>query len=378
MSSTAQLDQFASALIRRIPSFRSDEADEEFGRLALELFALQFDSNPSYQAFCRARRATPKDVNSWQEIPVVPTAGFKEFELSCLASKERTAVFHSSGTSEQRPSRHFHNRKSLQVYEASLRAWFGIYFLGIPWEEDVSAPELTRKLTFVFLTPPASEAPHSSLVHMFETIRREWGSTESMFLGEATAEGSWQLGVPQVVAQLRRIAGFGKPLALLGTAFCFVPLLDYMTEEGIKMELPPGSRVLETGGYKGRSRAIPKAELHSLITERLGVARSHLLSEYGMSELSSQAYEAVIGRSTQADRIFRFPPWARARVVSPENGYEVEDGETGLLRIVDLANVYSTMAIQTEDLAVRRDDGFELIGRAVAAEPRGCSLMATS
>ncbi|PYJ07381.1 MAG: hypothetical protein DME25_03935 [Verrucomicrobia bacterium] len=107
-----------------------------------------------------------------------------------------------------------------------------------------------------------------------------------------------------------------------------------------------------------------------------------------MSELSSQAYdhavgaecrvssvEAMPGHSSPVTRHFHFPPWARAQIVSPETGQEVSEGESGLIRVFDLANVYSVMAIQTEDLGIRRGEGFELIGRAEIAEPRGCSLM---
>ena len=156
-------------------------------------------------------------------------------------------------------------------------------------------------------------------------------------------------------------------------------LLDYLAENKLRFQLPENSRVMETGGYKNRSRILPKAELHTLITERLGVPRENIICEYGMSELSSQAYDAITQNSklkTQnPDRQFRFPPWARVQIVSPETGREVADGETGLIRIFDLANVFSVAAIQTEDLGVRRGDGFELIGRAQLAEPRGCSLM---
>jgi hypothetical protein len=132
---------------------------------------------------------------------------------------------------------------------------------------------------------------------------------------------------------------------------------------------------------------MPKAELHALITERLGVPRENIICEYGMSELSSQAYSVTSDewRVTSKDsatrhaspitHYFRFPPWARAQIVSPETGSEAGEGKTGLIRIFDLANVFSVAAIQTEDLGVRHGDGFELIGRAQLAEPRGCSLM---
>jgi hypothetical protein len=128
---------------------------------------------------------------------------------------------------------------------------------------------------------------------------------------------------------------------------------------------------LETGGYKGRSRTMPKPELHALIMDRFGITSQSIICEYGMSELSSQAYQSLKSGGT-----FHFPPWTRARVISPETNREVDDGQTGILSIVDLSNVFSVMAIQTGDLAMRRSDGFELLGRAAMSEPRGCSLTA--
>ena len=104
-----------------------------------------------------------------------------------------------------------------------------------------------------------------------------------------------------------------------------------------------------------------------------------IVCEYGMSELSSQAYDATFGPSRftfHVSRTFRFPPWTRVQIISPESGREVGEGETGLIRVLDLANVYSVMAIQSEDLGIRCGDGFTLAGRAVSAEPRGCSLQA--
>ena len=150
--------------------------------------------------------------------------------------------------------------------------------------------------------------------------------------------------------------------------------------------LPPRSRVLETGGYKGRSREVSRSELYAAITRGLGVPASHIVSEYGMSELGSQAYDHVVPDAPvpappddaavpTPPRHFRFPRWARAQAVSPEDGREVAEGEVGLLRVFDLANVRSVMAVQTEDLVVRRGEGFELLGRLPRAEAKGCSLL---
>lgn len=109
-----------------------------------------------------------------------------------------------------------------------------------------------------------------------------------------------------------------------------------------------------------------------MMTQWLGLPEAYIVGEYGMSELSSQAYDRVI---TWPDAGFRFPPWARARIISLETGRDAEEGETGLIRVLDLANVRSALAVQTEDLAVRSGDGFELAGRAAGAAARGCSLL---
>ncbi|MSU60122.1 MAG: long-chain fatty acid--CoA ligase [Pedosphaera sp.] len=341
-----------------------------FETFALELFALQFAHNAPYRKLCAARSVTPESIAHWKEIPAVPTAAFKDFELTCLAPAERTHVFHSSGTTEQRPSRHFHNAESLAIYEASLWPWFAA---------NCRLPIADCRL--LILTPPPTQAPNSSLVHMLDVVRRKLGAPESTFLGRAAADGAWSLDFDTTVAALtpRSTLNPQPSTLLLGTAFTFVHLLDFLGEHQLSFQLPPGSRVMETGGYKGRSRSLPKAELHALITRRLGVPPEEIICEYGMSELGSQAYDVAFDatRNTQhVPRVFQFPPWVRAQIGSPESGREVADGETGLLRVFDLANVFSVLAIQTEDLAVRRGDGFELIGRAQLAEPRGCSLMA--
>lgn len=367
MSSDHELTAFAARLRQFIignapPSIR-------FEQLALELFALQFHRNKPYRRFCEARSVRPATVTEYPKIPAIPTLAFKELQLSCIPTNKRTAVFHSSGTTEQRPSRHFHSAESLAVYEASLWHWFAHHLPATPGFE------------LLILTPAPEKAPHSSLVHMFDTIRQKLQLSDSVFVGKPAADG-WTLDLDATLEALRNAHNHKKPLGVLGTAFSFVQLLDHLAEHRSGFQLPPGSWALETGGYKGRSRALPKHELHALITRQLGVPTNRIFCEYGMSELSSQAYDLRIGAelqdASQTIRSFRFPPWARAQIISPENGQEVCDGETGLIRIFDLANVYSVMAIQTEDLAVRRGNGFELLGRAAAADPRGCSLMAVN
>src|SRR5581483_4276135 len=149
------------------------------------------------------------------------------------------------------------------------------------------------KLQSVILTPTPGAAPRSSLVHMFELVRRRRQEPVESFHGRVAADGSWTLDFERTTKTLRSAERNGAPQMLLGTAFGFVHLLDFWAENKREFRLPPGSRVMETGGYKGRSRTVPKPELHALISHRLGIPESRLVSEYGMSELSSQAYDQV-------------------------------------------------------------------------------------
>lgn len=354
-----------TACTHRIRAFieRGGGGDTAFATLVRELFALQFAHVAPYRRLCEARGVSPESLGDWRQIPAVPAAAFKEFELTSLAPSECVAVFHSSGTTEHRPSRHFHSADSLAVYEAALRPWFARHVLPTAWSAFRPA--------MVCLAPPPQLAPHSSLVHMFACVSATFGGSGSRFLATVGADKAWQLDSAAALDALREAESAGQSVVLLGTAFMFVHLLDELARRSLCFTLPPGSRLMETGGYKGRSRELPKAELHALLTDRLGVPPESIVCEYGMSELSSQAYSLVANHS-----VFHFPPWCRAFVVSPETGREVPDGETGLLRIFDLANVGSVLALQTEDLAVRRGDGFELLGRAAPAEARGCSLLA--
>lgn len=373
-----ELTELAERVHAFIQTAVADGADQstasasaaEFNRLALALFALQSRSNPAVRAWLDASGIASRQPAHWQDIPALPIAAFKELEVTSLPAGLRTNTFHSSGTTGQRPSRHFHCPESLRLYEASLLPWFRRHVPGV-----FAAAPFASVPRQVYLTPSPVRAPHSSLVHMFGTIAANSPQASPVFTGRIAADGLWELDFPAIHSALASAIRDRAPVLLCGTAFLFVHLLDALGKSGEDLSLPAGSSVLETGGYKGRSRMLPKDELHAGITQALGIPAVRIVCEYGMSELSSQAYDTVLPAAARIPRHFQFPPWARAVIVSPETGREVGDGETGLIRIYDLANVWSAMAVQTEDLAVRRGDRFELLGRAAFAEPRGCSLI---
>jgi hypothetical protein len=165
-----------------------------------------------------------------------------------------------------------------------------------------------------------------------------------------------------------------QPVFLLGTAFAFMNFFD----QDPKFELPEGSRAMETGGFKGRSREVSKAELYRHFEQALSIPAHHVVNEYGMTELSTQFYDETL-RTGSPSNMKDVPAWARVLLIDPTTGQEAARGQRGLIRVFDLANLWSTLCIQTEDLGVAQPDGrFEVIGRVAGAEVRGCSLNAES
>ena len=142
-----------------------------------------------------------------------------------------------------------------------------------------------------------------------------------------------------------------------------------------RVSLPRGSRVMETGGFKGRSRVLSREALYAEIEKRLGVPPGRIVNQYGMTELGSQFYDSVLRFRGEPRRKLR-PPWTRVRIVDPRTGAEASAGERGIITIIDLANTGSVLAVQTADLGRTIEDGFEVLGREPGAEARGCSIAA--
>ncbi len=353
---TADLDRALLAFIGEGADRPRD--DERFNALALRLFTYQFRRNPVYRNFCVGRGLTPETVAHWSQIPAIPTMAFKEMPIACFPIERAVAAYESSGTTGTKRSRHYLD--TLTLYDASLLANFKASVLP-----DVAS------MRMLVLAAPSRALPHSSLSHMLEVVVERLGMLGSGFYLD---EGG--LRTAPLVAALGEAEGDGVPVCLLGTAFAFVHFLDHCAAKGMRFRLPMGSRIMDTGGFKGRSREVPKSELYALYEQVFGVPQDRVVNEYGMSELGSQFYDDCLRTGAVAPRKKMAPPWARTLVVAPETLQSVTEGRTGLLRHYDLANRGSVMAVQTDDLGVGIGDGFEGLGRAEGAEARGCSIAA--
>ncbi len=345
-------------VVERVLNFIREPGQEEFEPLALEVFAFQYRQNPAYRRFCDGRGMTLDTITSWKEIPPVPTAAFKLVDLSCARPEH---VFVTSGTSQGAERRGQHGFPWLDVYHSSLLAGFAAYLL----------PDGAR-LRMLILAPPPHLLPTSSLSHMLEVVRKAYGGE-----GSAYFVGETGIDLSGLVRTLREVEARREPVCLLGTSFAFVQLLDVCLHEGWGFRLPEGSRLMDTGGFKGRSRELSRDELLRLYGEVLGIPETLCINEYGMTEMGSQFYDNALSNWVHGRTRARFkevPLWVRTRVLDPVTLEDLSEGEVGLLAHYDLAKCGSVMAIETEDLGYRVGEGFEVVGRAPGAEARGCSL----
>jgi len=366
-----QLSEQVAAFLQR-----DTHEDAELERLALEVFAFQFETIAPYHKLCRGLGRTPETVTSWRGIPAVPALAFKQYTLFADAPDAIIRTFRSSGTSEPGRSSAAHfSRAGLELMDSAVVAAARARLFADG-----------RRTRILVLTPPPEQVPHMIMVHGMARLIRAFGLDGSRFVA-----GPGGLDFAALWTELEHCQHAGVPVSLLGSSFGFVHFFDWMTGLGRRLALPAGSRVMDAGGYKGRSREIGRDAFVRWAAERCGVPSTRVINLLGMTELASQIYDEVDGEVDPAGvaRMKRPPPWMRTWVVDPRrhgrDGAEpVGDGELGLLRHLDLANVERPMVIQSEDVgrAVTRSTGgaprhgFEIIGRAKGAEPRGCSLSA--
>lgn len=337
--------------------------DDAFNVLARKVFAYQFRRNAPYAAYCRRRGRTPETVEHWSEIPAVPTAAFKEIALVSGSPDRAEAIFRTSGTTRGRERRGTHYILDLSLYHMALLPNFAAYLL----------PD-GAELPMISLLPSAQEMADSSLAHMFAVvIDRLAGAGSASYATVALG-----IDYDALERDLKAFEAEGQPVCILGTSFAFVHWLDHLSERGEGFALPAGSRLMDTGGFKGRSREVGAEELRAAYHELLGIPSDHAVNEYGMTEMCSQFYDNVL-----RDKVIRGevrprhkvgPPWVRTQAVDPETLEPLPPGEVGILRHYDLANLGSVLAIQTEDLGREVEGGFVVLGRASGAPPRGCSI----
>ncbi|MDX9941128.1 MAG: acyltransferase [Bacteroidales bacterium] len=324
-----------ASLIERIFSL---DKQGDFEALALDVFRHQYFHNEVYRDFCDALRIDPACVRTLGRIPFLPVSFFQNHRVVSFPDNE-VHMFVSSGTTGSTPSRHF--VFDTAIYEESfLRGFRSVY--GEPSDYCILA-----------LLPGYLERSGSSLVYMADRL---------IELSENPHSGFYLHNINMLAEKLQWLYRKGHRVLLLGVTFALLELAEHHP-------MPiPNAIIMETGGMKGRRKELVRDDLHKILKEAFGVPAIH--SEYGMTELFSQAYSSGKG-------LFKCPPWMRVLIRDPNDPLSLlPDGRTGGINIIDLANIYTCSFLATQDLGKILPGGeFEVLGRFDHSDIRGCNLM---
>ncbi|WP_299211366.1 acyl transferase [uncultured Dokdonia sp.] len=311
---------------------------QEFEQKALDVFRYQFEHNTVYRSFCDLLYKNPSDIKTVAEIPFLPISFFKSHEV-VSSQKETEAIFTSSGTTGSITSKHY--VKDLSLYETSFQKGFTQSYGAI--EEYV----------VLALLPSYLEREGSSLVYMVDhLIKASKHEDSGFYLDDYFA----------LSEKLKDLDTSGKKVLLIGVSFA---LLDLIENDHFSLQ---HTIIMETGGMKGKRKEMIREELHAMLSKGFGVSEIH--SEYGMTELLSQAYSNGKG-------VFTTPPWMKILIRDPEDPLTIfSNSKTGGLNVIDLANIHSCSFIATQDLGrIHPDGSFSVVGRFDNSDIRGCNLM---
>lgn len=316
--------------------FTTDKAG--FLPRALSIFRYQYRENAVYRAFTDALGIHPDSVSRLEQIPFLPVRFFKSHKI-VSGQSEPEIYFESSGTTGMVNSRHWIQNAGL--YKESFTRGFKLVY-GEP-----------RKYCILGLLPSYLERGHSSLVYMVEELVRQSGHPQSGFYLHDYA---------QLQQTLQALEHTGQPTLLIGVTYA---LLDFAEQFPQTLK---HTFIMETGGMKGRRKEMIREEVHGQLMQAFGLNSIH--SEYGMTELLSQAYST-------GDGIFSYPPWMKIVLRDDEDPLTLLESGKGVINVIDLANVHSCSFIATDDAGVLYPDGrFEVRGRVDGSDLRGCSLLA--
>ncbi len=313
------------------------DSPASFTRCALEIFEYQYQQVSIYQRFCNALNRNPSNVSTLTEIPFLPVEFFRTHPV-LDSSVKAEMIFTSSGTTNTVPSKHF--VADLSLYERSFLSSF---------EQFISKPS---KITIMALLPSYFEQEQSSLIYMVDKLIKHSGKAESKF---------YLADTEQLVKTMNKLEWEGHPGLLIGVSYA---LLDLIEAHSFNLN---HVAIMETGGMKGRRKEMIREELHRDLKNGFGVEQ--IYSEYGMTELLSQAYSLENG-------IFNCPPWMKVLTRDTEDPLTYVQNTTGGVNVIDLANKHSCSFIATQDLGrVYEDGSFEILGRFDQSDIRGCNLM---
>lgn len=355
-------------IYEQVLSFIHNPEPACFEPLALLVFRHQFATVDAYRRYCLSLGATAESVRSLDQIPAVSSLAFKYADLGGANDSRASGAltFLTSGTTAGRGHRGQHRVPHPEIYRASAIAHLGAMVF----------PD-QRRLTMLAIHPTADRMPESSLSRMISWCIEEFGNGTSLCAADRGG-----VDAHAALDFLRDVGTRGEPVCILGTTAAIAALFRALYGANELIRLAPASRLMDTGGAKGQVVALEASQVAALAESRLSIDSDHVINEYGMTELCSQLYDATLFNTPRIapswPRVKLAPPWLRVSTIDPVTDLPVSAGQPGLLRFFDLANVGSVSAVTTEDIGiVEHDHGRDrvrVLGRAGAAEARGCAL----
>jgi hypothetical protein len=228
-----------------------------------------------------------------------------------------------------------------------------------------------EKIRILSLSPPPEMVPEMAMVHAIGLWMKEYGTPDSTYL-----VGKEGMDIKSFVGALKQAEKTSEPVFMIGASFNYVQLCETFEKQGLSFNLPEGSRTVDGGGYKGRSREVPKQEFYPMLKKTFGLREDHCINLLGITEDGTNYYDNVLRNKVMGKNEPRYKPnhpWTRTIAVDPETLERLPKGETGLLKHYDLANVGTVMALETDDIGYEIGRGFEIVGRAKGAAAGGCS-----
>ncbi|MBX3128268.1 MAG: acyl-protein synthetase [Polyangiaceae bacterium] len=359
----------SDALHERVQRFALANDGDSFDAIACDIARFQADAIPGYRRLADARGSLLDDASA---LPAVPTDAFRLTRVAVHDSADDVTRFVSSGTTAEARSVH------------ALRRTDTLERLALSWGRKALVPHWPARRVVIALAPHPGAPATSSLGFMMRSFiasldGRALAADPAGAAFDPDSSARWLASPQGLDAEgVRRAALVAlerqEPLLVLATSFALVALLDGLGGE--RLRAPKNSVVMQTGGFKGRTRTVSPGALSSAIARAFGIDEARIVGEYGMTELSSQAYEGTLADAELSGppSVYLPPPWLRIHSVDPVRLIRLPPGEVGLARFVDLANVDSAVCIVTKDLVREVDGGVELIGRSPGAPLRGCSL----
>ncbi len=328
-----------------------------FDALARRVFAYQYAHNAPYREFCDAAGATPDIVTSWHDVPAYPTDAFKHDLVASFSMDAAVQAIMTSGTtSPNQRGRIFRDALGQELIFAANRMMTATHLFP-DFEEG-------QRCRILLLVPGLDVAPTMGMAIGLDQTRQQFGTHDSLFL--ITRSG---VDVKALVGALRESERSGVPIAMIGATSAFVYFLNACRRKPMRFCLPPGSRVCDGGGYRGRFGVVTRDDYYELVAEHLGVPGHHCVNTYGLGETATNYFDDslrnhVLGRP-EGRRHKPIPAWTRVQVVSPDTGEVLPDGELGLIRHYDVVNLPTVLGVQSDNLGVTDGrGGFEIVGRA--------------